>query len=57
MGSTVHATGATGILSWEAGPSTYVLCNISVDITVTSPEEPEAYHLLATGLSIGGDCP
>lgn len=57
LGRTVTATGATGTLSWEPGPIDYVLCNISMDITVTAPGEPEAYHLLATGLSIGGGCP
>lgn len=57
LGRTVTATGATGTLSWEPGPDTFVLCNISVDVTMTSSEAPEAYHLLATGLSIGGGCP
>ncbi|AGP38052.1 hypothetical protein SCE1572_28430 [Sorangium cellulosum So0157-2] len=56
-GRKVSVTGATGTLSWEAGPSDYVLCNISVDVTATARGEPEAHHLFATGLSIGGDCP
>ncbi|WP_437963569.1 hypothetical protein WMF04_28020 [Sorangium sp. So ce260] len=55
-GATLTA-GAAGTLSWEPGPSTWVLCNLSVDVMVMSSEEPEAHHLLATGLSIGGDCP
>ncbi|WP_437312835.1 hypothetical protein [Sorangium sp. So ce385] len=56
-GRKVSVTGAAGTVSWEAGPSDYVLCNISVDVTATTRGEPEAHHLFATGLSIGGDCP
>ncbi|AUX33980.1 MULTISPECIES: hypothetical protein [Sorangium] len=56
-GRKASVTSATGTLSWEAGPSDYVLCNIRVDVTATARGEPEAHHLFATGLSIGGDCP
>lgn len=56
LGNVVRATGAIGTLSWETGPDGFAVCDLDVDVTVTSPGEPATDHLRASGLRASGGC-